>query len=77
MAAMAASRPDIVVVDTKQEKTVVMELTNPGWQKQQKEGPGKGHEGNDGRVGLRAFPLVTRSLIKTDLCAIIIFMFYK
>lgn len=30
MAAMAASRPDVVVVDTKQEKTVVMELTNPG-----------------------------------------------
>lgn len=30
MAAMAASRPDIVVADTKQEKTVVMELTNPG-----------------------------------------------
>lgn len=73
---MAASKPDVVVVDTKQEKIVVMEFSNPIWQKHQKKGPGKGQEGNDGRVGLRAFPLVMRALIETDLCAII-FISYK
>lgn len=76
MAAMAASKPDVGVADLKQEKTVVMELANPTWQEHQKEGPGKGQEGNDGRVGLRSFPFVTRALIKTDLCAII-FISYK